>query len=51
MRFCRIAQGTISGHLRWNMMEDNVRKKNVCVHVRACVCVRERERLGHFSVE
>ena len=36
-----IAQGTISSHLRWNMMEDNVRK-GMCVCV--CVCERERER-------
>ena len=27
MRFCCIAQGTLSRHLRWNMMEGNVRKR------------------------
>ena len=27
MRSCCIAQGTISSHLGWNMMEDNVRKR------------------------
>ena len=27
MRSCCIAQETISNHLRWNMMEDNVRKR------------------------
>ena len=26
MRSCCIAPGTIASHLRWNMMEDNVRK-------------------------
>ena len=30
-----IALGIISTHLRWNMMEDNARKRSVCV----CVCV------------
>ena len=29
MRFCCIVQGTISDHLWWNMIEDNVEKKNV----------------------
>ena len=29
MRFCHIAQGTISDHLGWNMMEDNVKKRIV----------------------
>ena len=38
-----IAQGTTSGHLRWNMME----RKRMCV----CVCVCERERLDHFAVQ
>ena len=33
MRFCCIAQGTISDHLWWNMMEDNVKKENVCVSI------------------
>jgi len=27
MRSCSIALGTISGHLCWSMMEDNVRKR------------------------
>ena len=27
MRSCCIAQGTTSDHLRWNIMEDNVRKR------------------------
>ena len=27
MRSCCKAQETISSHLRWNMMEDNVRKR------------------------
>ena len=31
MRSCCIAQGTISSHFRWNMMEDNMRKKNICM--------------------
>ena len=44
MRSCCIAKGTISIHLGWNMMEDNVRKI-------ICVCVCERERLGHFAVQ
>ena len=30
MRSCCIAQGTISNHLRQNMMEDNVRRR-VCM--------------------
>ena len=37
-----IAQGTISSHLRWSMMQDNVRKgmyKYVCVCVCVCACV------------
>ena len=34
MRYCYIAQGTISSHLWWNMMEDNVRKR-----MSVCVCV------------
>ena len=28
-----IAQGTISNHLWWNMMEDNVKKKNVYLFI------------------
>ena len=31
MRSCCIAQGTISSHLEWNMMEDNVRKE--CIYM------------------
>ena len=27
MRFCCIAQGTVSDHLRWNTMEDSVKKR------------------------
>ena len=27
MKPCHIAQGTISSHLWWNVMEDNVRKR------------------------
>ena len=27
MKSCCIAQGTISNHLWWNMMEDNMRKR------------------------
>ena len=37
MRFCCIAQGTISSHLRWNM-EDNVRKR-VCMTGSLCCTV------------
>ena len=33
MRSCCIALGTISNHLRWSMMEDNVRKKKYM-----CMC-------------
>ena len=34
MRSCCIAQGTISNHLWWNMVEDNVKKKKrMCIHV------------------
>ena len=38
MRFCCVAQGTLSSHLLWNMMEDNVRK-------RMYVC------MGHFAIQ
>ena len=31
MRSCSAAQGIISSHLLWNMMEDNVRKR-MCVY-------------------
>ena len=41
MRSCCIAQGIISGHLWWNMMEDNARKR-MCV----CVCMT-----GHSAVQ
>ena len=37
MRSCCIAQRTISNHLWWKNMKDNLRKINVCVCV--CVCV------------
>ena len=40
MQSCYMAQRTISSHLRWNMMEDNVRK-------RMYICVQ----LGHFAVQ
>ena len=40
MRSCCIAQGTISRHLGWNMMEDNLIKRTcICVCVCVCVCV------------
>ena len=40
MRSCCLAQGTIPSHLRWSMMEDNVRKRiYVCACVHGCVCV------------
>ena len=42
MRPCFIAMRTISNHLRWNITEDNV-KKRMCVYI--CVW------LGHFAVE
>ena len=45
MRSCCVGQGTTSSHLGWNMMEDNVKKKNICVCVCVCVC------LGHFTVQ
>ena len=32
MRSCCIAQGTISNHLRWNMMDDTMRKTMMSVH-------------------
>ena len=35
MRSCCIAQGTISSHLRWSMMEDNVKKR---MYIYICVC-------------
>ena len=38
MRSCCIAQGTISSHLGWNTMEDNVRK-SVCVYIYMCVYI------------
>ena len=33
MRFCCIALGAMSGHLWWNMIEDDVRKRmyNICM--------------------
>ena len=40
MRSCCIAQGTMSNHLQWNMMEDNV-KKRMYVNIW----------LGHFAVQ
>ena len=39
MRSCCVTQGTISNFLGQNMMEGNVRKKNVYVCVCVCVCV------------
>ena len=39
MRFCCIEQGTTSDYLRWSMMEDNVKKKNVYICVCLCVCI------------
>ena len=42
VRSCYITQGTISSHLWWNMMEDNVRKK---VYIYMCVW------LGHLAVQ
>ena len=35
MRLCSIAQGTISSHLWWNMMVDNVKKR---MNIYVCVC-------------
>ena len=32
MRPCCIAQGTVSSHLWWKMMEDNVRKR-MCIYI------------------
>ena len=49
-RSCCITLGTISNHLWWSMMEDNVRKGMyiyVCVCVCVCVCVW----LGHFAAQ
>ena len=39
MRSCCIALGTISSHLRWNMMEYNVRKKSIYMCVYVCYWV------------
>ena len=36
MRSCSVAQGTLSSHLRWNVIEDNVRKR---MYIYVCVCV------------
>ena len=36
MRSCYIPQGTMSSHMRWNMMEDNVRK---IIYICVCVCI------------
>ena len=48
MRSCCLAQGTISSHLSWNMMEDNVRKRiYIYIYICKCVCVRP----GHFAVQ
>ena len=38
MRSCSIAQETISSHLGWNMMEDNVRKI-MYIYICVCICV------------
>ena len=35
MRSCCIAQGTVSNHLWWNIMENNVRKR---MHINASLC-------------
>ena len=43
--FCR-ALGTLSNHLWWNMMEDNVRKKCIYTHTHIYIY-----KLGHFSVQ
>ena len=44
MRSCCIAQGTVSNHLWWNMMEDNVRKrKYTYIHIYLLP--------GHFAVQ
>ena len=40
MRSCYTAQGAISNHLRWSVVEDNMRK-------RMYVCMG----LGHFAVQ
>ena len=44
MRSCCIAQGSVSKHLWWNMIEDNVRKKiYVCITWSPC-CAAEIDR-------
>ena len=39
MRSYYIAQGTVSNHLWWNMMEHVRKRMCVCVYVCACVCI------------
>ena len=40
MRSCCITHGTIFSHLWWNMMEDNMRKKKICMAGSLC-CTAE----------
>ena len=42
MRSCCRAQGPISSHLRWNMMEDSVRKRMYIFVQLGCYAVQQK---------
>ena len=50
MRSCCLAQGTISSHLWWNMMEDYViKRKYICMCIYIYIYIYIYEWLGHFA--